>query len=278
MKPSLDDASVPTPPIRTVQCRHVRLWLQRGWSDMRRCAPLSLLHGLVFVLAGWGVAGVAAQRFWLLAGALSGFLIVAPLLATGLYAASRALERGEPVRLDLVRRIWGSWRKASPEDPSSAWALVRFGLLLSLAGTGWVLTSAALITLLAPMPIRTPMDFLQHVVAAPDSHLFALWLGLGAVMAAPIFASSVVTLPLLLDRRIGMWPAVRVSWHAVVANPQVMALWAFAIMALTLVAMVPLLLGLVPVVPVLGHASWHAYRDLVDSAGLPQRHWSEERA
>jgi uncharacterized membrane protein len=143
--------------------------------------------------------------------------------------------------------------------------------LLALAGTGWVLTSAALITLLSPVPITTPLDFIRHVVMAPDGYLFELWLGLGGLLAAPIFASSAIAIPLLLDRRVSLMQAVLASWSAVLANPLPMALWAALIMGFTLLGMGSALLGLIAVVPMLGHASWHAYRDLIDASALPER-------
>ena len=98
-----------------------------------------------------------------------------------------------------------------------------------------------------------------------------IWLALGSLMAAPIFASSVVAMPLLLDRRATLLQAVLTSWKAVVVNPLPMALWAALILGLTLLGLGSLLLGLVVVMPVLGHASWHAYRDLVDASGMPER-------
>jgi uncharacterized membrane protein len=149
--------------------------------------------------------------------------------------------------------------------------MVQFGALLALAATGWVLTSAALITLLVPVPVNTPLDFIWHVVLAPDSWLFELWLALGGVLAAPVFASSVVSMPLLLDRRITLMQAVLTSWRTVLANPIPMALWAALIMLFTLLGLGSLLLGLIPVIPMLGHASWHAYRELVDTSELPAR-------
>ena len=94
---------------------------------------------------------------------------------------------------------------------------------------------------------------------------------LGSVLAAPIFASRVVFIALLLDRRIVLCRSVFTSWQAVWANPVTMALWSFLILALVLVGMATFMLGLALVMPWLGHASWHAYRDLVDSSGLPER-------
>ena len=242
-------------------------WLAAGWRDFRRAPFVGALHG--FVLAAFGAALVAVGRdyFWFLAGAFSGFLLIAPVLAVGLYATSRALERGERAGLGLVWQTWLSWRG----HPHHDWRLVRFGLLLALAGTGWVLTSASLITLFAPAPIATPHDFLEHVVLDRDGFLFEGWLALGGVLAAPVFASSVITLPLLLDRRVALLDAVLMSWRAVIANPAPLALWAALIMGLTFCALLPALLGLVVVVPWLGHASWHAYRDTVDASAFPPR-------
>ena len=242
-------------------------WLRRGWRDFLAAPVLGAAHGAALAAFGAALLLVAGDRFWLLAGAFSGFLIVAPVLAVGLYAVSRALERGEPVGFGLVLRTWLSWRGRPRHD----WRLVRFGLLLGLAGTGWVVTSAALITLCSVQPIREPLDFLHHIVLAREGYLFELWLAVGGVLAAPVFASSVITLPLLLDRRIGVLAAVLTSWRVVLAQPLPLALWAALVMGTTLLGLASCLLGLVIVVPVLGHASWHAYRETVDAAVLPAR-------
>jgi uncharacterized membrane protein len=214
---------------------------------------------------------VARHQFWWLAGAFSGFLVVAPVLATGLYALSRAVELDEPRSLTLVIRTWLSWRRHGSSADGKDWRLVQFGLLLGLAGTGWVLTSAALITLLSPQAIQNPLDFLRLVVLAKDSWLFELWLALGGMMAAPMFASSAIALPLLLDKRVSVLQAVITSWQAVLANPLTMAWWAALIMGFSLLGLCSALLGLVFVIPMLGHATWHAYRALVDPSSVPDR-------
>jgi len=260
-----------TPPSALETSRRIRInmlpalrsfdWLALGWQDLKRCPTMALLHGAVLAAFGavllWGARG----RFWLLAGAFSGFLLVAPVLATGLYAISRALSQGAPAGW---RTVIDAWRPRQGR-------LVAFGLLLALAGTGWVLTSAALITGFAAEPVRNPADFLRVVVMREDSILFEAWLALGGVLAAPIFASSVGAIPLLLDRRIGVLAAVLTSWRAVLTNPVPLGIWAALIMGLTLAGMVTLMIGLVPIVPLIGHASWHAYRDLLDSSALPAR-------
>ncbi|MCY7307019.1 MAG: DUF2189 domain-containing protein [Rhodoferax sp.] len=261
----------PTLAVRQITVGQPLQWLVAGWRDMWRSGWLSLSHGAALALFGLVLFALSRQQFWLLAGAFSGFLVVAPVLATGLYAMSRALERQQRVRWRLLYDTWMGWQQSRFVDRSGYWCLVRFGILLAVAGTGWVLTSAALITLLAPVPIQTPLDFLRHVVLGRNHFLFEAWLALGGILAAPIFASSVVSMPLMLDRRITLMDAVLTSWRVVLANPVPMAVWSGLIMLLVLLGFASLLVGLLIVVPVLGHASWHAYRDLVDASTLPER-------
>lgn len=253
--------------IRTLDPLRPLQWLALAWRDIERAPWVGVAHGAALAAFGAMILLISHDRFWLLTGALSGFLLVAPVLAVGLYAVSRALERGERAGFQLVLATWLSWRGRPRHD----WRLVRFGLLLAAAGTGWVLTSASLITLMAPQPVQQPMDFLRHVVLARNGLLFEAWLALGGVLAAPMFASSVITLPLLLDRRIGVLDAVLTSWRVVLENPVPMAIWAGLLMGFTLLGLGSALLGLVLVVPLLGHASWHAYRDTVDASALPVR-------
>ena len=253
------------PKVRSApQSHHVRevgvlqplRWLALGWADLLRCPLPGLLHGLAVAAFGALLLALARDRFWLLAGAFSGFLLVAPVLATGLYAVSRAMQQGQPTSLATAIAIW------RPHNGR----LVLFGVLLALAGTGWVLTSAALITRFAEAPVHNPQDFLRVVVLSGQGHLFELWLLLGSLLAAPIFASTVVAVPLLMDSHIGVRAAVLLSVRVVLLNPGPMALWATLILVITLLGAAPLLVGLVVAVPWLAHASWHAYNDLVRPA------------
>lgn len=263
------DSTVPS--VNSVELLRPLQWLARGWNDMWRCGWVSLAHGVAVSVFGAALILLAFDRFWLLAGALSGFLVVAPVVATGLYALSRALERGEPADEKLLLRTWTHWGANRRTDPASYWCLVRFGLLLALAGTGWVLTSAAFITLLAPVPIASPMDFIRYIVLEPGHFVFELWLALGGVLAAPVFASSVISMQLLLDRHVTALEAVLASWRVVLANPVPLAVWAALLMGLTMLGFATALIGMIVIVPLLGHASWHAYRDLLDTSALPER-------
>ncbi|MEG0557508.1 MAG: DUF2189 domain-containing protein [Comamonas sp.] len=261
----------PLAPVRAIAWSQPLVWLRRAVQDMAASPLLSLAHGLVLNLIGTAILTRGHNLFWLKAGDLSGFLVVGTLVATSLYAISRALERGERADLALVGKTWTQWQNGHGAGQGGYWCLVRFGLLLALAATGWVLVSASLIKIMSPIAIETPADFVRHVVLAPDGQLFALWMALGSFLAAPIFASSVVAMPLMLDRRVTVRQAVLTSWSVVLANPGPLALWAALIVLLTLLGLGTYLLGLVIVMPVLGHASWHAYRDLVDASVFPAR-------
>ncbi len=259
------------PPVLAIVLDQPLQWLALGFKDFSKSPWLSTLHGLVLAILGAVITWLAHDRFWLLAGSLSGFLVIAPVLATSLYAMSRAMERGEKVNFQLLINTWSQWHLRLRHQPDSYWSLIRFGLLLALAATGWVMTSSALITLLAPAPIHTPMDFIQHVVLDHDHFLFEIWLGLGGLMAAPVFASSVVSMPLLLDRKVSVLQAVLTSWKAVLTHPLPLVFWAFLIMGFSLLGIFSLFLGLILIVPMLGHGSWHAYRQLIDVSSLEER-------
>ena len=260
------------PAVRTIGPMQPLVWLVLAWRDMAHSGWVSFAHGLLLAMGGAIIVVMAQHRFWLLAGVLSGFMVIAPVLATSLYALSRALERGEKADFSVVLKTWLNWQSSHFNKwGNDYWCMVQFGALLALAATGWVLTSAALITLLAPVPINTPLDFVHHVMLAKNGWLFELWLAVGGIMAAPMFASSVVAMPLLLDRRVTLMQAVLVSWQTVIANPGPMALWAALIMGFTLLGLGSLLIGLIAVIPMLGHGSWHAYRALVDTSTLPPR-------
>ena len=261
----------PLAPVHTISWSQPLVWLSRALRDIANAPLMSMAHGLILILIGAAILTVGHNRFWLMAGALSGFLVVGPLVATSLYAISRAIERGETADWNLIRKTWTQWQSCHDTGRGGYWCMVKFGALLALAATGWVLISASLITVMSPVQVETLQDFMTHVVLAKDGQLFMQWMALGSFLAAPIFASSVVAMPLMLDRRVTVRQAVLTSWSVVLANPVPMALWAALIVLLTLLGLGSYLLGLLVVMPLLGHASWHAYRDLVDASAFASR-------
>ncbi len=234
-------------------------WLKAGWQDFLRVPALSLAHGLAMVVAMGLIIAIGYSHAALLAGAFSGFVLVAPGLLVGMYAQSRALERGEATGLPTVR---ATWRRAGP-------VTLRFGLLLALVGSAWVACSSLIVSVGADPALLAESGGVRAYLAFFAGHsspmLFWLWLLAGGMLASLVFAASAISLPMLIDRSVSVRQATSVSISAVGSNPVAAALWALIIMALTLLA-VASVVGLVVVMPVLGHASWHAYRGLVDAA------------
>src|SRR5512145_2196538 len=153
-------------------------WLLLGWHDFTRTWPAGLLHGALVTAGTWIILGITLQYWYLLPGAFSGFLLVGPILATGLYELSRRLERGE--RAGIAEAV-AAWRRGTRP-------LVWLGLILMLAGTAWVLVSAVLFALFVQAPITSLRDVLHYVVLSEGSNLFPVWITLGGLGAALVFA------------------------------------------------------------------------------------------
>ncbi|MFO1281954.1 MAG: DUF2189 domain-containing protein [Burkholderiales bacterium] len=248
-------------PVREVALFAPFAWLALGWRDFTRAFGPSLFHGVIVSAAGWVILA-AALRFWpVLPGAFSGFVLVAPILATGLYEISRRMEAGEKPTLAQAVDAW--IRGTRP--------LVWMGVGLALAATAWVLVSSVLVALFVKEPIVGLEGFLRHVVVGRGSNLFGIWVLMGGLGAALVFAATAVSVPLLLDRRVDAHAAVLTSLRAVGANPAPMALWATIIMVLTALSMATAMVGFALAIPVLGHASWHAYRATVDASSAARR-------
>ncbi len=249
-------------PVRSVDLFRPLAWLAAGWRDFVRSPLAGLVHGGFVALGGW-VVGLASLRFgWVAPGAFSGFVILGPILVTGLYEISRLHARGQAAGM---REAVAAWRRGTAP-------LVWLGLLLAALGTMWVLVSALLFTLFAPAPLRGPLEFVRYAFVEQGEVLFAMWAALGGMGVAVVFAVTAVSPPLLLGRRVGFRQALLTSVRAVGENPGPMTLWAIVILVATSASIVTGMLGFLVTVPVLGHASWHAYRDLVDAEGAPLRH------
>ena len=246
------------PPVRQADPERVFHWLKLGWRDLRAAGGPSLLHGLLVVLLSLAVLATTLLRWELVMIAASSFLFIGPFLATGLYAISKILGGGgRPSVADAVNE----WRHASK-------CLFRFGLVLVFACVVWVAFSLAMFYFFVNVRIADPADFLRYVLTQHDG-LFVLWSVLGGLYAALAFSVTVVTMPLLVDRDVSLTLAVRTSVRAVGENPFTMTWWAMIILVLTGVSFASGMLGFFLLYPLMGHASWHVYRELVDASDLP---------
>lgn len=249
-------------PVRNVAPGRVLHWLALGWRDLWRSPAASLMHGVIVAVGGWLALALPGKLWWILPGAVSGFVLVGPILCTGLYELSRLQARGERPGLADVLNAWQ--RESRP--------LVRVGVLLFALATLWVLVSALLFKLFVRVPITTPVEFLRYAAMEQGSLLFTLWLLLGGLGVAVVFALTAVSPPLLLGRMVGLRRALLTSARAVGDNPVTMGLWAVAVMTLVAFSLATAMVGFILAVPVLGHATWHAYKDLVVTDGLPLRY------
>jgi uncharacterized membrane protein len=240
--------------VRAIGLLQPLAWLGRGARDLAANPAASLFYGAAMAVAGAIILLAVAQLPYLFTAAISGFLLVGPMLATGLYDLSRRRERGEPARL-LDSML--AWR----ENPSG---LVGFGFFSLLAGTAWQVLSLVIVAMLYKGSAMQPLALMLEILRDPQyTMLFLAYIGIGGILAAFVFALSVVSVPMLLDRKCDLVTAMQASIAAVAENPLPLALWAALIMILGMLGFATALLGFVVIMPLLGHASWHAYRDLV---------------
>lgn len=254
--PESSAGRAPLPKVRRVGFSAPLKWLGQGWRDLRRQAAVSLFYGVAIAVGGAVILGLTANLPYLFAAAITGFLLVAPMLAAGLYELSRRYLANEPATLEDSMLAW-------KRNPS---ALISFGLMSILAGTAWQLVSVVIVALFYKGSAMVPMDMMVEVVLNPQHYLmFFVYLSAGAVLAALVFALSVVSMPMLVDRQCDLLCALVTSVNAVAENPLPLALWALIIMLLCAVGFATALVGMIVVLPWLGHASFHAYRDLVEN-------------
>lgn len=249
-EPAVADAF---PEIRQVDLAAPGRWLKAGWDDLRRAGGASLFYGTCFAAGGWLMELVFAHAYALFAALVCGFLLVAPVLAMGLYELSRRLERGEAPRLAPTLMAW------RPNLPNIGILAAVLAVVLLI----WARASAVIFALffeIAALP--TFADVVHAIVAFEQWEFSAVYFLVGGFFALFVFAISVISVPLMLDRGTDAVTAGLASIGACARNPGPMLLWAACIVALVAVGMATWFLGLIVVMPVLGHATWHAYRDL----------------
>lgn len=234
-------------------------WLAAGWSDLRRTRLISVAYSVVFVVAGYAVTIGLYQldQHHLIWPALTGFFLAAPAFAVGYYEVSRRLEAGEPVRLvDMAT----AWRRYPSRIFGTGLALCFFLIL-------WLRTAALIYALNFPYEMLTVQGVMNHTFFSPEGLVFlAIGTTIGAGFAVAAFLFAAISLPMMMGERADFLPAVITSAIAVARNPRAMALWAVIIVVITAFGMATALIGLIVTMPLIGHASWHAYRALVRPA------------
>jgi uncharacterized membrane protein len=245
----------PLPAVKRVSVDRSTTWLDRGFRDFAAHPVIGLSYGSLFAALGWlftfGLAELGMGS--LILPMAAGFMLVAPFLAVGLYEVSRRRERGQPVTL---RHAVGALGRNSQ--------MADMGLVLLLAFFVWFQLAMIIFALFFGTHPPALDAFFSQVVMAPQGPAFLIsGTVVGGGVAALVFAVSVVSMPMLLERDVSALTAMRTSLRAVWLNRMNMIGWAATLAVLGAFGVAFAFVGLAVTLPVAAHASWHAYRDLV---------------
>ncbi len=229
-------------------------WLSRGWQDTRRNWLASLGYGALVVAFGWTLLIFCGIHPYYVAAAISGFLLVAPVMSAGFAEMSRRYGLGQ--RADFDDSMEGFARNHR--------ALFLFGGLLALCAAVWFAVSAVMLSQVFHIAAPDVQETLYRgFIDSMNRSQVLAYVAVGGGLAAVVFMLSVVSVPLIIDQQASAGQAMWASIRAAFRNIPAMILWSALILVLTVIGYAPLLCGLLIVSPILGHATWHAYRDLI---------------
>ncbi len=243
--------------IRQVTMEQPWKWLAAGWADLWRAPGVSLTYGALLSIVSFAVsAGLFLLGLeYLLLPMIAGFMLLGPMLAVGLYEISRRHANNESVSLKSALFV----------KTSSPGQLAYIGVLLTLMILAWIRIATLLFALFFGTLEIPPLDEATQLLLFSFEGLSMLAVGtvVGGVFAAAVFAVSVISIPLLVAHDVDAVTAILVSLRAVRDNLKAMILWAWLVAMVTACGLATLFAGLIITFPLIGHATWHAYRDLI---------------
>ncbi|WP_029009755.1 DUF2189 domain-containing protein [Azospirillum halopraeferens] len=245
-----------TPDIRAIDTGRPWVWLNAAWRDIAAAPAISFTYGVLAVVSSvLLVFGLAANDLhYLILPLAAGFMLVGPVLAVGLYEASRQLESGG--RPTLISVLSAYHRNGTQ--------IAAIGLVLMLALLAWIRVAFLVFAIFFGSEPPALDMLVSRIFFSVETIPFLLTgTAIGAVIATAVFALSVVSLPMLLDRDTDVFTAIVTSIAAVRKNWRAMAVWAALIALFTAAGIATGFIGLALAFPLIGHASWHCYRDVV---------------
>lgn len=256
---SMAQSAADAPVIRTIGLSDLHRALQRGWEDFKavptHAVVLCVIYPVLGLMLARAVLGYSVLP--LLFPLAAGFALIGPFAALGLYEMSRRRERGEqPTAWDALEVV---------RAPSFG-AMLGLGVLLLALFVTWVATAQAIYIAAFGYAGATGLyDFAERVLTTPQGWwLIVVGCGVGFLFALVALCISVVSFPLMLDRHAGAGDAMVTSLRAVARNPVPMAAWGLIVAVLLVAGTLPFFIGLAVVIPLLGHATWHLYRETIE--------------
>jgi uncharacterized membrane protein len=254
MPPDADPPPSTLPGVRALPAMAPFAWLAAGWRDYRAHPLASAFYGACFAAMGWLIVLTFRHAYEYVSALVTGFFLVGPFLAIGLYDLSRRRERGLPAWLVPTLDAWRP----------NVGAIGMFALVLGVILLVWARASLIVFALFYTGDMPSVAGFVGQMLSPDNLEFVFAYLCVGGFFALLVFAISVVSVPMMLDRDTDGVVAVLTSLRAFGANVPAMIVWGSIIVVLTAAGFALFFVGLVVTVPVIGHATWHAYRALVD--------------
>lgn len=230
-------------------------WLHAGVEDTHYAGRASLFYGLVFTVVGILIHTLFADNYWLLGGLTTGFLLLGPFLAVGLYDLSRRIElKQKPLLIPSLTAWWPNLLN-----------MAVFACILVITLLVWTQLSFVIFSHFFNGQLPTLMDIIINVLTFKQLTFTLTYFLVGGLFAVFVFTISVIAIPLMLDKQVNAVIAVGASLRACKQNPIAMLCWAFCLVVLVGVGFATSFLGLIVTMPVAGHASWHVYRSVIQT-------------
>ena len=244
----------PFPAVRTVPAGAAFGWLAAGWNDFRAKPGPSLFYGACFAVMGWLIVLTFRHAYEYVSALVTGFFLVGPFFAIGLYDLSRRRQQGLPLWLAPTLDAWRP----------NVGAIGMFALVLGVILLVWARASLIVFALFYTGAMPSVAGFLDQMLSPDNLEFLFAYFCVGGFFALLVFAISVVSVPMMMDRGTDGVVAVLTSLKTFGANVPAMIVWGLLIAAVIGAGFALWFVGLVVAVPVIGHATWHAYRALVE--------------